>query len=138
MRRARTLALLLAWAPLAFGGDLSGIWVGRITLREGVEQDIAFQFRQDGERISGKLYGDYGSTRIGEGQVTGDALWFVIVAAEQAGNQINTSRLRFEGRRTGETLSLTRRRESSTNAGNDGGAPVKSDAGQNLTLKRLL
>ncbi len=133
--------LILAWlvlAPAASAASLTGIWVGRIMVREGVEQDIAFQFQQRGENLTGKLYGDFGSSRIAEGQVTGDALWFVIVTSEQAGNQINTTRLRFEGKVAGDTLELTRQRESSTNAGNAGRVQTKGDARQAITLKRLL
>jgi hypothetical protein len=128
---------LLVLAPAASAASLTGIWVGRITLREGVEQDIAFQFEQRGERLTGKLYGDFGSTRIAEGKVTGDTLWFVVLTAEQAGNQIHTTRFRFEGKLAGETLALIRRREASASAGNAGAVQAKNDAGQAITLKRL-
>ncbi len=131
---------MVAWlllAPAASAASLTGIWVGRITVREGLEQDIAFQFQQRGEKLTGKLYGDSGSTRIAKGRVTGDTLWFVVITSEQAGNQLNTTRLRFEGKLLGETLELTRQRESSTNAGNAGGVQTRSDARQPITLKRL-
>ncbi|MDX1979956.1 MAG: hypothetical protein SFV51_06790 [Bryobacteraceae bacterium] len=124
------LALLLA--------DLSGIWVGQIPTRNGEFQDVAFKLVQKGAVLEGKLYGDFNSTPISEGKVTGDQVDFVVETSEQAGNQINTTRLRFTGQFKDGKLELTRARERTTNAGNTGGAQVRNSAPQVFTLKRLL
>jgi len=119
--------------------DLSGIWVGRVPARNGEFTDIAFQFTQTGTKLSGKLYGDYKSSPIVEGLVAGELVTFVVLASEQAGNQINDSKLRFTGRLEGGEVELTRERESVINAGNKGGAQTRSGLGQSTTfrLKRL-
>jgi hypothetical protein len=134
----RIFTVFLLAATLA-GADLSGIWVGQIPGRNGDLLDIAFKFTQDGANLSGKLYGDYGSSPIVKGSVDGDQILFVVVTPEQAGNQINSSRLRFTGHIQGAELELTRERESSTNAGNGGAVESrKGNPKQTFRLKRLL
>ena len=111
----------------------------RIPARNGDGIDIAFQFTQVGTKLSGKLYGDYKSNAISEGMVSGNSVMFVIVTQEQAGNQINDTRIRYSGRLVDGQLELTRERERSTNAGN-GGLQTQKNASQRVTftLKRLL
>lgn len=132
------LVALAACCSLA-AADLSGIWVGQVPTRNGQFTDIAFEFTQTGTKLSGKLYGDYKSSPIVEGIVAGELVTFVVMASEQAGNQINDSKLRFTGRLQGGEVELTRERESVTNAGNKGGAQTRTGLGQTQTfrLKRL-
>jgi len=120
------------------GADLSGIWVGQVPGRNGDLLDIAFKFSQNGTGFAGKLYGDYGSSPIVDGKVSGDQVSFTVIATEQAGNQINNSRIRFSGSLKDDKLELTREREGSTNAGNGGGVQIKTNAPQTVHLKRLL
>ena len=131
--------LLLFCSVALFGADLTGIWVGQIPTRNGDSVDIAFQFTQTGARLSGKLYGDYKSSPIVEGIVAGELVTFVVLAEEQAGNQINDSRLRFTGSLKSGEVELTRERESSLNAGNKGTSQTRPGQGQTQTfrLKRL-
>jgi hypothetical protein len=137
MRKLFFTAALFAWTLL--GADLSGIWVGQIPTRNDQMQDIAFQFSQKGDLLGGKLYGDYGSTRITEGKVIGDQIDFVLVTSEQAGNQINEMRFHFTGTisASGE-MELTREREGARNAGNGGVVQLRGDAKRTFKLKRLL
>ena len=120
------------------GADLTGIWIGQIPGRTGDLQDIAFKFTQDGAALGGKLYGDYQSTPITEGKISGDQVTFLVIAPEQAGNQINRTRLRFSGTLKDGEIELTREREGSTNAGNGGGVQFRGNTKQTFRLKRLL
>jgi hypothetical protein len=134
--KAGVIALFLA--VCAWAGDLSGIWIGQLPTRNGEFVDISFKFTQDGAGLGGKLYGDYQSMPIVEGKVTGDQIAFVVVAQEQAGNQINETRLRFTGVVKGDEIEVTRSREGSRNAGNGGGVQFKGDTKQTFKLKKLL
>jgi hypothetical protein len=136
MRKLFIVALLCAWGLPA--ADLTGIWIGQIPGRNGDMQDIAFKFTQTGTTISGKLYGDYQSTPITEGKITGDQITFVVIAPEQAGNQINRARLSFSGSIQAGEIELTREREGATNAGNGGVVQFRGNAKQTFRLKRLL
>jgi hypothetical protein len=134
----RTAAILALAASALGGADVTGIWVGQFPGRNGEPQDIAFKLEQKGESLRGKLYGDYTSWPVSEGKISGDEVSFAVVISEQSGNQINTTKLRFSGRIEGTRLELVRERERSTNAGNAGGAPPRTDAKVNVSLKRLL
>ena len=131
------VALLFALTLSA--ADLTGIWVGQMPTRNGESVDIAFQFTQSGTKLSGKLYGDYRSSPIVEGIVAGELVTFVVLAAEQAGNQINDSKLRFTGSLKSGEIELTRERESVINAGNKGSAQTKAGPSpkQTFRLKKL-
>ena len=135
MRLAVLAILTVLAAPAA---DLTGIWIGSIHRGNGDPIEVAFKLVQKGDRVEGKLYGDYGSTPIVEGSVTNGDVTFFVVASEQAGNQINSSRLRFSGRLTGDQLQLSRLRESSSDAGNGANAPQRANTPQLITLKRLI
>ncbi len=118
--------------------DLTGIWTGQIPGRRGDLLDIAFQLKHTGNQLTGKLYGDYQSTPISEGIVAGDLVTFVVVGAEQAGNQINRSRLRFTGRFVDGELELTRDRESSADAFNGANVQSRPAPKPSFRLKRML
>ena len=135
----RSVALFLV-ATAAYAADLSGIWVGEIGAGRPDRDPtpMAFQFTQKGSALGGKLYGDYQSTPIATGIVAGDLVTFVVVLAEQAGNEINDTKIRFTGRLVSGELELTRERESSTRAGAKSGAFVRPGPGQVFRLKRLI
>jgi len=76
--------------------DLSGIWIGQVTGRNGAVNDIA----------------------------------------EQAGNEINDTRIRYTGSFVNGQLELVREREASTRAGSGGGVKL-NESKQRLVLKRL-
>jgi hypothetical protein len=130
------LALLLL-APALWAADITGIWTGQVNVRDDVYQDVAFKLVQKGDALEGKMYGDFNSTPLREGKVTGEMVEFVVETAEQAGNQVNTTRLRFSGQFKDGRLELTRVRERSVNAGNSGGAQIRNNAPLPFTLKRL-
>jgi hypothetical protein len=132
------LALPTLLAASAWSADFTGIWVGQVTGRNGEKVDVALQIKQEGNSLSGKLYGDYGSSPIVESTVSGSLIMFVVKSQEQAGNQINDTRLRFTGRLTDGELELVRDRESSTNAGNKGSAPPRPEAKLILKLRKLI
>lgn len=133
----RCLLSLVALAATLSAADLTGIWVGQYPGRNNEPIDIAFQFQHKGEVLSGKLYGDFKSMRIVEGKVAGDQVVFIVLAEEQAGNQINETRLRFTGTLKDGEIELTRERESSRNAGNGGEVQSRNNTKQTFRLKRL-
>ena len=114
--RAVSVALLLAVAlgaeGLSSGIDLTGTWNGVIPGRgRRLASDIAFQFVQDGPRLSGKMYGDGPGSPILDGRVDAHGnVRFIVETREQAGNQINDVRYRFEGVLCDGLIEMTRER----------------------------
>lgn len=126
-----------AWLLALLAADFSGIWVGQIERPAATPVDVAFRFTQQGAVLNGKLYDDYKSPAILEGKAAGDTIAFVLVVAEQAGNQINETRYRYSGLLKDGALELTRERESSRNAGNGGAVQLKNNVKQVFRVKRL-
>ena len=75
-----TTLLCVAILPAA---DIAGTWLGQIPTTtatgdaRGTFQQVAFQFVQNGTKLTGKLYGDLESAPIIEGKVTDDQIEFV-------------------------------------------------------------
>jgi hypothetical protein len=128
----------ILYGAALLGSDFSGTWIGQIPGRNNTFQDVAFKLMQDGGALTGKLYGDYGSTAIREAVISGDLITFIVITSEQAGNQINQTRLRFTGRMIDGQIELTRERERSTDAVNGGVAQYRNNNTQTFRLKRLL
>ena len=126
-------ALLVA----LLAADFSGIWVGQIVRPNADPVDVALRFTQQGASLGGKLYDDSKSPPVVAGKVAGDTISFVVVVAEQAGNQINETRYRYTGVLIGAELELTRERESARNAGNGGAVQFKNNAKQTFRVQRL-
>lgn len=134
----RLFAATVLFSACAFSADFSGIWTGQLPGRNGGDPiDIAFKLEQKGTAITGKQYGDYRSSPIVEGSVTGEQAEFVIVLSEQAGNQINETRVRFTAVFKDGELEVTRQREASTNAGNKGGVQFRGESKQTFKLRKL-
>ncbi len=127
----------LVLAGTMLGADFSGTWIGSVELKAGAVEDVAFQFLQKGAVLTGKQYGDFESTPILKGTVSGDLVMFVLIRQEQSGNEINQTRIRFSGRMVGEEIELTRERESSLRSGSGAAAAPSKNPRQTLRLKRL-
>ena len=129
---------LFFFAAALYAEDFSGVWVGQIPTRNNETQEIAFQFVQEGAKLSGKLYGDYRSMPVIEGKISGNVLAFIVPSQEQAGNQINETRFRYSGRMLNGAIELTRERETARNAGNGGVVQFKGSTRTTFTLKKLI
>ena len=136
---SRVLLMGLVGCLALSAADFSGIWMGQIpTGRDNAFQDVAFKIVQTGNNITGKLYGDYQSSPISEARISGDLITFVVVAtAQQNGNEINTTKLRFTGILKDGALELTRDRDGAFTAGNGGTFVTKTNPKQTFRLKRL-
>ena len=128
---------LLVIGGVALAADFNGTWIGKIELRAGATEDVAFQFVQKGAVLSGKQYGDFESTPIVKGTVSGDLVMFVLVRQEQSGNEINQTNIRFVGRMVGQEIELTREREASMRSGSGAAAAPSKNPRQTLRLKKL-
>lgn len=127
----------MMWLALLMAADFTGTWIGTLEGRNGAVEDLAFQLVQKGAVLTGKQYGDFESTPIVKGTISGDLLMFVLVRQEQAGNEINQTKIRFSGRMVGSEIELTRERESSTRSGSGASAALRNNPRQTFRLKRL-
>ena len=102
------LLLFLIAAGCSFGADLTGIWTGIHEGRGGSKDDIAFRFRSEGEKLTGKLFGDEFDVAITDGSVIGDQVRFTVINT----NYYSRNKVTFvySGSIKGEELVLVRER----------------------------
>ena len=101
MPRTVTLAFsfLLVFAALVFAADLTGRWLGKLTLPDGNEIDLVYTFKVDGEALTGSLATPNGDLPISDGKVQGDEFSFSLSFGEQS--------IPMKGKVTGDTLRIT-------------------------------
>lgn len=126
MRWPAVLAAL-AVLPAVFGSDLTGTWIGTLPQRGRTPaKDVAVQLVQRGEGLTGKVYNDAGtSDSILSGSVRGERVRFEIDALEQAGNQINIVRYRFEGTVCDGGIEISREMAAARDASSGNSIPVR-------------
>jgi hypothetical protein len=95
----KRILLLLALAVTAFGADISGNWSGQITGPDGNSLTIGYQFKQEGDKLTGTVTGPGGDLAIQNGKVDGDKITFSITF-----NEMNVGN---EGTLKGEEIILT-------------------------------
>ena len=133
------LRLCLAGALVAMslpGADISGIWTCQLPGRDGAMQDLSFQFVQNGETLTGKMYGDNAGTPITDAKISGSQITFSV--RSQLNGQLN--KLVYTGTIEGNEIRLKREREGGRN-GQPPPAAANPARGANqnlvLVLKRL-
>jgi hypothetical protein len=122
----RTLTPVFLFAATAFGADVTGIWTGSMVDRNGDPQDFSFRFAQNGDTISGKMYGDNESTPLADAKLSGDHITFSVTS--ELNGQV--SKFLYTGTLVGDRIELTRARS-------DAKASEKPTPPQTVRLKRL-
>ncbi len=84
--------------PTAGAADLSGKWKGDLPGPDGNSLEINFDFKVDGEKLTGTVTNTYGEEQITDGVVKGDDISFIILAG---GGQF---KITYKGKVDGETI----------------------------------
>ncbi|WP_031498245.1 hypothetical protein [Bryobacter aggregatus] len=101
------MALFLSISTLG-AADISGLWMGQLPGRFEKTEDIAFQLKLEGTKLSGKLFGDEIDLPLEEGSVVGDKVNFTITTTNYySGEKVQT---RYSGLLQGNEIELTRER----------------------------
>ena len=90
--------LTLMLLPTLSAADLSGKWKGDLKGPDGNALEINFDFKVDGEKLTGTVTNTYGEEQITEGSVKGDAISFIIMAG---GGQF---KLTYKGQVVGDEI----------------------------------
>jgi hypothetical protein len=103
-RFAFVLGMLLAGAGLLGAADVSGKWAASFDTQIGV-QNYTYEFKADGEKLTGTAESQFGKTAISEGSVKGDDIAFVEVL-DFNGQQI---RIVYTGKVAGDEIKFNRK-----------------------------
>jgi hypothetical protein len=106
-------------AAVVQAADVTGKWTGQVPTRDGGTREATFNFKQDGEKLTGTMTGPQGDIELKDGAVKGDDVSFN-VALSFGGNDV---KLIYKGKVAGEEIKFTRQREG-------------ADQTQEFTVKR--
>lgn len=93
---------LLSAAPV-FAADATGRWTTTISTQIGA-LDYVYEFKVDGEKLTGKAKSQFGEIEIVDGKVRGDVLTFV----ENINFDGNPIRIEYKGTVAGDEIRFTR------------------------------
>lgn len=71
-----TAGFMLFTLTSAFGKDISGTWTASFDTQVGV-QNYTYEFKVDGEKLTGSTKSNFGESDIKQGTVKGDTVSFV-------------------------------------------------------------
>ena len=108
MRRFAFLASLTLLAGLmvssAFAADVTGKWTAEMRGRQGNTQEVTFNFKADGDKLTGSMTTPRGEIDIQDGKIDGDNISFN-QTFERGGNSMTFV---YKGQVKGDTIEFTR------------------------------
>jgi hypothetical protein len=102
-----TSALVLAGTLALQAADITGKWTAQVPGRDGQTREATFDFKVDGEKLTGTTTTPGGDVPISDGTVKGDDVAFN-VAMSFNGNDV---KLIYKGKVAGDEIKFTRQRE---------------------------
>jgi hypothetical protein len=109
---AIALAALLVTSALA--ADINGKWTAQIAGRGGQTNETTFNFKVDGDKLTGAMSGRQGADiPISDGKVTGDEISFT-TKMSRGGNEM---KFLFKGKVVGDEIKFTREMEGGQGQG---------------------
>jgi hypothetical protein len=96
-------------AALVWAADVTGKWTAQVPGRGGQTRETTFNFKVDGEKLTGTISGMQGDIPISDGKIKGDDISF-IVTMSFGGNDV---KMTYKGKVSGEEIKFTRTREGS-------------------------
>lgn len=103
-RFAFLLGTFLAVAGTLLAAEVSGKWTASFDTQIGV-QNYTYEFKVDGEKLTGTAESQFGKTAISEGSVKGDEITFV-ENLDFNGQQI---RIVYKGKIAGDEIRFNRK-----------------------------
>ena len=102
-------AFVLAATLVAHAADITGKWTAQVPGRDGQTRETTFNFKVDGEKLTGTTTGMNGDVPLSDGTVKGDAVAFNVVANFN-GTDV---KIVYKGTVAGDEIKFTRQREGS-------------------------
>jgi hypothetical protein len=105
------LALVALFVVTAAAADVSGKWKASTQGRDGKAREVVFNFKVDGETLTGTVSGRSGDREISEGKVVGDDISFTVKMT--MGD--NNFKMLYKGKVAGDEIKFTTQREGAEN-----------------------
>ncbi len=108
-RIAFVFGALVALAASALAADVTGKWTAQVPGRGGQTRETTFNFKADGEKLTGTISGMQNDLEIQDGKLKGDDVSFSVKVSFQ-GNEMKMS---YKGKLAGDEIKFTREVEGS-------------------------
>ena len=103
-------AALVATLPAqAAEAAVTGKWTAQVPGRDGQARDVTFNFKTDGDKLTGTMSGRQGDVEISDGKVKGDEVSFDVTMTMQG----NAMKMTYKGKVAGDEIKFTRHRDGS-------------------------
>ena len=103
MKFWRLVLAMAVMAALAHAADVTGNWKSKMETPRGTFERT-FVFKQDGDKLSGKIVSQRGEVEIKEGKATDDGIEFTV---EQPGAGGETRKVTYKGKVSGDEIKGT-------------------------------
>ena len=100
-------ALIVAAAASVQAADVTGKWTAQVPGRGGQTRETTFNFKAEGEKLTGTMSGMQGDQPIADGKVKGDDISFSMTLSFQG----NEMKMTYKGKLAGDEIKFTRQRE---------------------------
>ena len=90
--------LVLGSVLVVYAGDLDGRWEGKMVNPNGEEFTLIFNFKVEGDKLTGNVEGPAGELPITEGKVDGDNFSFKV--------KLDDNVIDHQGRISGDTINM--------------------------------
>jgi hypothetical protein len=99
-----TVVLLLCVSFGVLAADVTGKWTAQVPSRQGGTRDQSFNFKADGDKLTGTISGRQGDIAIADGKISGDTISFS-VKMEYGGNSVEQ---KYTGAVSGDEIKFKR------------------------------
>lgn len=114
--RAWLLAGLLALScAAAMAADVNGKWVAQVQGFQGDTIEITFNFKTEGEKLTGTISSPMGEREFTEGKISGDNISFVLLFEPPGGE--NKFKINYKGKVAGDQIQITQTFEGGPGGG---------------------
>jgi hypothetical protein len=108
-RIAFVFGTLVALAASAWAADVTGKWTAQVPGRGGQTRETTFNFKADGEKLTGTMSGMQNDLEIQDGKLKGDDVSFSVKVNFQG----NEMKMNYKGKLAGDEIKFTRQVENS-------------------------
>ena len=99
-----TVALLLCVSFAVLAADVTGKWTAQVPSRQGAAREQTFNFKADGDKLTGTISGRQSDIAIMDGKISGDTISFT-VKMEYGGNSVEQ---KYTGTVSGDEIKFKR------------------------------
>jgi hypothetical protein len=112
LRAGSLILLALAAVSTALAADVTGKWVAEFPMiRGGGTHTLTFNFKAEGDQLTGTVATPRGEQQISEGKINGDEISFAVAVTRRNGSEM---KFLYKGKVAGDEIKFTRERGGRT------------------------